>query len=77
MSRRPPPVPQKKEVWDAENLGFQACDGPTTGYRDGDSGVVETKDFANGWIPAGWFGNPSDCSHCTGSHATTKYVKVG
>ncbi len=72
----PPPVPQK-ENWNSDSSGFQACNGSTTGYRDGTGGVVETKDFADGWIPSGWFGNPIDCSNCTGSHATTTYVKVG
>lgn len=83
MNRPPPPpaaplslMPQK-EGWDSESLGFQACNGPTTGYRNGAAGVIELKDFADGWIPSGWFGNPIDCSNCTGSHATTTYVKVG
>lgn len=85
---RPPPLPpsmRKKATepssaasdWDVESDGFQASNGPTTGYRDGAGGVVETKDFVNGWIPDGWVGNPVNCNNCTGSHATTKYVKVG
>lgn len=92
MSRTPPPLPPsiRKKVteppsdlvmqqkdWDVDSNGFQASNGPTTGYRDGDGGVVETKDFVSGWIPDGWVGNPVNCNNCTGSHATTKYVKVG
>lgn len=73
MIRPPPPFPHAPK----KSTGVQACKGPTTGYRDGTDGVVETKDFKDGWIPSGWFANPIGCSNCSGDHATTKYVKVG
>lgn len=80
MRVRPPPPPvsaSSSEDFSADSAGFQASNGPTTGYRNGSKGVVETKDFPDGWIPDGWVGNPANCSNCTGDHASTKYVKVG
>lgn len=52
------------------------CVGPTTGYRDGVDGVVEVMSFLDGWLSHGWFDTPSKCENYTGSHDTTKYVKV-
>ena len=77
LSPRPPRPPGQSSVsYETVKEGTQICDGPTTGYRNGPNGVVETRDFKDGFLDAGWFDNPIHCSHCTGSHAMTKYVKV-
>lgn len=70
MRSSPPPIIQHVKK------GFMSSNGPTTGYRNGPKGVVEMMNFNDGWIPEGWVDNPIDCSNCTGSHVTTKYVKV-
>lgn len=75
-----PPKPPKFSSLSSQTVpdleGTRVCDGPTTGYRNGPNGVVEMMGFKDGVLPAGWFDNPIHCSHCTGSHATTKYVNV-
>jgi hypothetical protein len=54
--------------------GQQICDGPTTGYRDGPDGTIETANFKDGWLPGGWHDNPAKCSQSDGEHC--EYVKV-
>lgn len=46
--------------------GFQASDGPTTGYQDAPDGKVMRKSFADGWIPEGWHDTPAKCDNCDG-----------
>jgi hypothetical protein len=51
------------------------ANGPTTGYRDGKDGVVETADFMDGRLPKGWHDSPAKCKNCDGVEHM-EYVKV-
>ena len=43
--------------------GIKVADGETAGYRDGKKGVVETRNFADGWLPEGWEDTPAKCKN--------------
>lgn len=76
MNTPPPPIPKIVQIPPVISK-VKTIHGPTTGYRDGLKGIVETKDFMDGRLPPGWFENPIQCNNCTGSHITTKYVIIG
>lgn len=61
LSDAPMPVTSARTV-EAEPAQAQPVfGGPTTGYRDGLNGIVETKVFHDGVVPEGWFDTPADC----------------
>lgn len=51
------------------------ANGPTTGYRDGPNGTVETANFQDGVLPDGWLDSPAKCDNCDGM-AHPDYVRV-
>jgi|GEM_PF-4381497 len=69
------PTEPKEPVTGDEPTRVKVADGPTTGYRDGQGGAVETANFPDGWLPAGWEDSPAKCKNCDGkSHP--EYVQV-
>lgn len=60
------PGPSVASVTPNVSKGRQACDGPTTGYRDAPDGKVERRAFNDGWLPEGWHDTPADCDNCDG-----------
>ena len=82
MARKPvarkPVRPEMDETMPEEDdapKGVKAADGPTTGYRDGPKGIIETTTFLDGFIPEGWIDTPAKCGNYSGD-GHDEYVKV-
>ena len=68
-----PAAPVRRGRPPKKDKGLQAATGPTSGYRDGPDGIIETADFLDGWLPEGWVDTPAKCRNKV-KHGD--YVKV-
>lgn len=57
--------------------GVKVADGETAGYRDGPEDTIETRNFADGWLPDGWVDTPEKCENARDENGLRRdHIKV-